>query len=485
MFFSRIKSSKKFSLIFVSVLFSIVCLLLTGVSANADPLGSGSCALSNATTINYNANILSIPATDDAQMYLYELEPFEYSVSSSSKLIGTFPLSNKLSYAFPLTDETGVSRICKKYAVAVKINGAMAIIVNPQYIINPEKAATHTRGNQAVGFVEPTSKMVLYRIGETDLAAVARDMYSTAVIVNRKDSTLINPCAKGGDSHSVSPKMYYMFNAATKDGVAKLQSTMTYFAANTYVDEFIIGNEVNTRIWNYAKSMSWEQNVREYAQAFRVCYNSIKSTNANAKVFISLDQMWNMDNPAGTSAYYSYMDGLDYILTFNSIICSEGNIDWGLAFHPYLYPMTYTKFWDPSGLNNAAKYTTPVAEGRVITFQNLPVMTSTMNDPTLKNPQGKVRDIILPEIGVTQYQGVEAQTAAMMACYQASRNNPNIKRIYFHRMNEGGKTNFSTTGASEELYNALVSGNAATISKYNSWSLGYIGISDWRQIVAY
>ncbi|MBR5359629.1 MAG: hypothetical protein IK123_01960 [Lachnospiraceae bacterium] len=470
------------------ILFSLAVLFVIPTGAVADTTvttaiaTSASARLSNASTVVYSATLPSIPTSDDGMLYLYQFMPFEYSVSASDPCIASAPVSTNPSFAFGLIDGAGASRICSKFALCSLIGGKPVMLANAQYITNPEVAAYATRAPQSVGFVEPTNKMVLYRVGETNIAAVLRDNYSTAVIVNRADKTLINPQAKRGDSHPVGTKMYYQFNASTAEGVVKLYETMSYFAANTRVDEFIIGNEVNNRIWNYAALSDWSSYVRDYAQAFRVSYNAIKSVNANAKVYVSIDQMWNMDNPQGTYKYYEYMDGLDFLIDFNADIMAEGNIDWNLCQHPYPNPMLYAKFWDMSGCSGGSTYAAQVAAGQVVTFQNLPVMTGFMSLPLMKNTKGAVREVILPEIGITQAQGVEVQAAAMMACYQAARNNPCIKRIYFHRMNEGGKSNFSTTGISEEVYNSLITNNAG---KYNDWALNYIGISDWRQIVSY
>lgn len=467
------------------VLAALTLCVLVSVSANATVnlvAGGATARLSNANTVVFSATLVSLPESDDGMMYVYALQPYEYEASSSNPVVASGPASLAPSFAFSLYDTAGTSRICNKFALCVLVGGKPVTIANCQYITNPEVAATCTRARQNVGFLEPTSKMVLYRVGETNLEAVLRDNYSTAVIVNRADKTLINPKSTGGDAHPISgKKMYYAFNAANAQGVAKLQQVMTYFTANTRVDEFIIGNEVNNRIWNYTKSMDWNEYVREYAQAFRVSYNAIKSTNANAKVYVSLDQMWNMDNPVGSYKYYEYMDDMDFLLAFNDIICSEGNIDWGLCQHPYPHPMLYAKFWDRTGQRGGDTYAAQVAAGQVVTFQNLPVMTTFLCMPGMRNPSGNVREVILPEIGITQAQGVEVQAAAMIACYQAAKNNPFIKRIYFHRMNEGGASNFSTTGISEQVYGELCNDNLA----HNQWALNYIGISDWRQIVSY
>lgn len=111
------------------------------------------------------------------------------------------------------------------------------------------------------------------------------------------------------------------------------------------VMNWIVGNEVNVRSdWNYMQYVDLDTYAREYANAVRVFYNSIKSMNANARVYVSMDQQWNRD----LSSKNSY-DVRDLLVSMNQVISSEGNIDWGLADHPYAYPLTNTTFWNSSG----------------------------------------------------------------------------------------------------------------------------------------
>ena len=468
---------KKISLaIITAVMFCSLGLIAyaDGIYNEAFAIRAGA-RLTNGNTVQYTASLPSLPVSDDGLLYLYALQPYEYSVPATAPLIATAQATTNPTFTFPLN-----GMICQKFALCIKIAGTNVMIANGQYVTNPELAAAHTREPQKIGFVLPYEKMVLYNVGETNIAAVLRDNYSTAVIVNRTDKDLINPAAKRPDSAGLAnKKFYYAFNASDLVGVTKLAATMSNFCAATKVDEFIIGNEVNQRCWNYTAYMDWNQYVREYAQAFRVSYNAIKSTNANAKVYISLDQYWNMYESVGNT---QYMDAADFLIAFNNIMISEGNIDWGVAAHPYPWPMHYAKFWDTSGLRNAGKYTSDIQSGKILTFQNLPLLTSMMMMPGMLNPSGKVRNVILPEIGITSAQGVEVQGAAMMAVYNAARNNPVINRIYFHRMNEGGMYNFGTSGISEQIYQSLTVGDP---NAFNAWAMGYIGILDWHQVVMY
>lgn len=474
------KTIKKLLPVLLGFFISIAVLFSTNAEAagySATYATFASARLSSASTVVYNATLTGVPQSDDGMIYLYALQPFEYVVSPTDFQVSVCAASASPAFSFNLKSSAGVSMICYKFAMAVKVNGQLVTLANScQYITNPEVAATNTRAPQNIGFVEPYEKMLLYRVGEVAPVMWKYNSPATAVIVNKADPDLVNPLALRKDSHP-QKKMYYMFNAATVTGVAKLQSTMSNFAANSTVDEFIIGNEVNTRTWNYTAYVNAETYVREYYQAFRVSYNAIKSTNANAKVFISLDQNWdrNRNDP-------EYIDGADFMLLFNQMMVAEGNIDWGLAMHPYPTPLTYAKFWDYSGCPSGSYYVNQVNSGKIVTFQNLPIMTSFMSMPGMLSPTGKIRDIILPEMGITSAQGYEVQAATIMAVYQACRNNPAIKRIYYHRMNEGGQLNFGTVGISEEVYQAVLHGNPG---KYDQWAKNFIGIADWHQVLNY
>lgn len=463
---------KTFKKLLVTLL-GMMLIASIGFKANAanNILGIGAARLANASTVTYTATLTTVPASDDGLLYLYSLQPYEYTISATDPVVGSCPLSQAVNISFGLGD-----MICNKFALGVKSGGQIVMVANPQYITNPEVAATATRQPQAVGFVEPYDKMGLIQIGEMTPELINAAGYSTAVFVNKADPDIINPKAKKGDSHP-QRKFYYALNGSTLAGVTKLKAVMKSYAAGTRLDEFIIGNEVNARLYNYMAYMDWNSYVREYVQAFRVAYNAIKSTNANAKVYISIDQIWNWNKGVGT---YEYMDSADFLIAFNEQILQEGNIDWCIAAHPYPYPMHQPKFWtvQPDG----TRYNSYVKSGKVLTFQNLPLMTSMLTMPGMLNSKGQVREVILPEIGITSYQGVEVQAAAMMACYQAAIHTPMVKRIYFHRMNEGGKYNFGTSGLSEAVYQSLIAGNPG---EYNQWALNYIGVTDWSQVVMY
>ena len=91
-----------------------------------------------------------------------------------------------------------------------------------------------------------------------------------------------------------------MMNTSEQKGLEYLEAVVS-FLANRYngrngqgqIDNWVIGNEVNAKhVWNYSTVTDEIAYAQLYVDSLRVCYNAIKSKNANATVCISLDQNW-------------------------------------------------------------------------------------------------------------------------------------------------------------------------------------------------
>ena len=81
------------------------------------------------------------------------------------------------------------------------------------------------------------------------------------------------------------------------------------------------------------------QYAKIYADQFRLAYNTLTSVYSNARVYISLDHLWNTNNVSGTFASRKMLD------KFASKLRAGGNISWNLAYHPYSSPLTEPRFW--------------------------------------------------------------------------------------------------------------------------------------------
>lgn len=477
----KVKPTKR---IFLPILLLLV--LMVGIQANAAKALNQAFAtaaksvLLNKTTISYTATLPEIPASDDGVLYLFELQPYEYAVAPTAVPVASAPASLTPTFTVPYTG----TRLYTKLGLAVKSGGQNVLIANPQYIANPELLATHTKPRQQRALKSEQGKDFCNLYMSNNLNGVIAGRYTTAQVMNQGNNQAItNPYSRAAmmptDTHPVTPQ-YYMLNASEPAGITALANDLSRCAASSTVENFIIGNEVNVRTWNYMIWTDWDHYIREYAQTFRVAYNAIKSQNANARVFVCIDQNWDRNRAAGHKEYYEYIDGKDFLAKFNAMIASEGNIDWGVAQHPYPVPLTYAKFWDMSGCPNGGYMAAQVSSGKMMTFQNLSLLTNYLQSPEMLSPTGAVRHVILSEIGLTNAQGTDVQAAALYASYVAAKSNPYVEEIIYLLTYSEPQVDTRLAGQSQLVYNSLGTANEAT---YDAWAKAFIGISDWSQVI--
>ena len=257
-----------------------------------------------------------------------------------------------------------------------------------------------------------------------DVAAIILNNASTSAFPE-----ITHPSARSG---STAP--YYMFNATNESGVKAL-AAIGSFLANRYsgsghgnVSMWIIANEVNARKeYNYMTHTDVNTYTVAFTRAFRVFYNAIKSQNAAAKVYIPIDQRWTY-NTEKTGDY----DAKDVLDIFAASLSEYGNIDWGLAAHPYSFPNGNTAFWKSSKYVNHTD-TTPC-----ITMDNIEVLTNYMKRDAMLDTSGNVRSIILSEIGYSSSSGQALQAAAFAYAYVKMEQNGYIDALMLSRQTDAG-----------------------------------------------
>lgn len=464
----------------------VVFVMLAGLQATAAKAlneafaTSAKSVLLDKATISYTAVLPEVPASDDGVLYLFELQPFEYAIAPEAAPIAVMPASLTPTFTAPYTN----ARLYTKLALAVKSGGQNVMIARPQYISNPELLATHTKARQTRALKSEQGKDFCNLYMSNNLGGVIAGKYTTAQVMNQgTNQAITNPYSRAAilptDTHPVTPQ-HYMLNAAEPAGITALANDLSKCAANSTVENFIIGNEVNVRTWNYMIWTDWDHYIREYAQAFRVSYNAIKSQNANARVFVCIDQNWDRNRPTGHKEYFEYIDGKDFLTKFNALIAGEGNIDWGVAQHPYPVPLTYAKFWDMSGCPDGAYMAAQVSSGKMMTFQNLSLLTNFLQSPEMLSPAGAVRHVVLSEIGLTNAQGTDVQAAALYASYVAAKSNPFVDEIIYLLSFSEPQVDTRLGGQSQLVYSSLGTANEAV---YDQWAKAFIGISDWSQVI--
>ena len=411
-------------------------------------------------------------AGTDGYIYVFEMQPYEDELGGRKDYIASAPALGATTVSVPLNLGTAQDKLYSRFVLAVFDGASFTMVSQPHYITNPELVAKNT-----AEFKDPLTKKGL--VIEIDMLSDAFDLgvkhvttniafsqimgtgidyqydgktyHFNKAVVDAYDKTISALSGKGmtvtvillNDWNPNTPDLvypgtqkssnafYYMFNAQTEAGFEQTKAIASFLAEHysgsnpNYgkVSNWIIGNEINNQQWNYMGSADLTSYVKAYQKAFRVIYTAIKSTNANDRVYFSLDYNW-MNEIDGKFKY----GGKEIVDSFNSIANTQGQMDWGLAYHPYPCPMTEPEFWDDP--QSTGLFTNDF-NSPVINFANLNVLTDYFAQDALKAPAGNVRHIILTEQGFTSYSPArgnipEIQAAAYAYSYYLVDSNPYI-----------------------------------------------------------
>ena len=415
---------------------------------------------------------------EDTNFYLLELKPYEDDIAGHRYVAALPKNADDLTFELPLNNGTADSGLFDKFVACIWDGTKYIQVSEPVYINNPEAVAKYTDA-----YKEPLSKKGLL----IDLSQVA-DAFELGVhnvivnipynavfgegidytfegetyhfnksVIEAYDKTIsmfsnkqmnVNVILLNGwndatpdfyypGTGKTGTAAYYHFNSKTEAGYKDIKAIASFLAQrysgqdpnHGRVQNWVIGNEVNNQYWNYIGAMGLDAYVKEFARTFRVFYNAIKSTCANSRVFFSVDYNWMRD--ANGSTTYNAKDFLD---KFAARVRSQGNIDWGLAYHPYSYPMTEPEFWDDAqtGLVSYSEVSP------IVNFANLSVLTDYMQRSEMRDRNGSVRHIILSEEGFTSQSASrgtveELQAAAFAYAYYIVDSNPYIDAFIMSR----------------------------------------------------
>lgn len=510
-------------------------------SNTADFATIESCVINSETgKIDVTMSAPGLAISDDGYYYLFEEKTYQTALSGDEYIVED-QKDIDLTFSVNLNYNTVASRLFSKFVVAVRKDGEFVAISEPKYITNPEAIARYNPSFLATSskkglLVDPEKlagaeledlgvKHAIYNIPLSRILGNTSNEYyptvyytyngksyafngqivaeydyvfsslsrkgitTTAVILNDmayNTMPLIHPLARSGGR---AP--YYAFNAADAEGVEYLAAVGSFLASrysgsgNGTVMNWVIGNEINARSeWNYIQYMETKEYVDEYAKAFRVFYNAIKSINGNARVYISIDQQWAKSLYSNNG--YAAKDIVD---EFNRNIKSGGNIDWDMAQHPYNYPLTSAKAWSTSG--KAGSYILDSETTPVISIRNIHVLTDYLQKAEFLTDSGQVRHVILSEMGYTSSQGQDLQAASFVYAYKVIEANKYIDSMLFSRqtdateeVNQGLALGINTLGGGHKsIYNAYKYVDTAQASTYTDFALNIIGVSSWGEII--
>ncbi len=416
--------------------------------------------------------------SDDGYYYLFELKPYEQGIGTRTDYAAWSDKKELLRFELPYTGNEEDARLYSRFVVALKIGDQYRAISNPIYITNPEVMASYTadypnaqskkgllieldmiQDAMKLGVKHTTINIPYHHLigGNLEYRYNGKTYYFNEALVEQYDRAIRTFSSKSivvtaillngwNDAHpelheaglaKSQTANYYGFNVSTEAGFETTRALMSFLAErysgadydHGRVSNWIIGNEVNNnQDWNYVGPKDLASYTKQYEQSFRVAYTAIRSQSRNARVFFSTDYEWKKDN---TDLKYAARDFID---RFAEGIRAEGDIDWGLAYHPYPYPMTEPEFWDDdqTGMVNQT------ADSPVINFKNLSVLTDYFQRPELRSPSGAVRHIILSEEGFTAMSATrgpvfDIQAAAYAYAYYLVDANPYIDAFILNR----------------------------------------------------
>lgn len=478
-----------------------------------------------------------IPKSDDKYYYLFAMNTYDTGILEGADYLDRDYKNSSINLKTSLNYNLAGSRLFKKFVIAVKKDGQYVPVSTPSYITNPEAIArfgsvyqqpvskkgllvdpNKLRGGELedLGVKQAAYNIPVARLlGPTSSAAYSTIYYTyngktysfngqvvaeydivfgtltskgittTAIILNNYSSAytqLIHPQARGGGS---AP--YYMFNGAEESGVEYMAAVGSFLAErysdNTHgrISNWIIANEINARKeWNHMAYTDIETYVEEYAKAFRVFYTAIKSVSSSARVYISIDQQWDRNIKNNTN-----YDGRDILDVFNRNISSKGNIDWGVAQHPYNVPLTEARTWQGS------RYVEHGAGTSMITMANIEVLINYMKQEQFRDTKGEVRSILLSEQGYTSHAGEALQAAAFAYAYYKVAAYPEIDGFLLNRETDAGEEvaqglAFGLSdggGRHKQIYDVFKYIDTPEHAAHTEFAKSIIGITNWNQII--
>ena len=449
---------KKFTKRLVSLLFTLTlvvcgtvttCIVSDAKTSNSVTIGS---VLIQGTDVAVVTS--GTAASEDGLYHLVASDP------NQSAPVGTDVVqaaaTNGASFTVPLAKGTANSMLFKKFTVCVMNGGALTPVSNSMYITNPEGCASAAPGRMDFGkkgilpalekniadlnqpadlgvkqvnlniplsVIDNPGKLAGYDYSVRKYNAMGMQV-NVIVLADINSGGYINPYAADG----LGAHNYYGLNANTTEGVNSLANAASFLGrhyaggANGQVDNFIIGNEVNAWwLWNYMNCGSNDVFMNEYANAFRIMYNGIKSENATANVYCCIDHQW-----ARAEASY-YISGKEFVTKFNNIIKSQGNVDWRLAVHPYNAPLYAPNAWATGGGVTHSQNTA------YVTMANIDVLTDFMCSSDMLSSTGAVRSVKCSEVGYTSANGENLQAASLVYAYLVAENNRYIDGLVISR----------------------------------------------------
>lgn len=411
-------------------------------------------------------------------------------------------------------DTSDKANVISKFGIAVKNKKKLKLVSNTVYVKNPHAIATNTQEyelpatKKGIHFASDTnldSKHTLVNVNLNDLLTtegegvpyvyngktyyftntmqaevkrfVSRGVCVTLVIYlpwNSTNKYLVYPSARQPGPY------WYMLNTSDEKARETLEAAFCYLGEifgtpERLVSNWVLGNEVNSQYyWNHAGNLAFEKYVKAYVQAFQMLSDAVHASWPEAKVFVPLDNAWNI--PVSEVGW----NGKTFLTQFAKELKRESSrTKWNLSYHAYSFPL-------PSEPYKKNQHVTKSADSPYITPQNLKYLTD-----YIRKTYGSSTRIILSEQGYMASMGEKAQAASILYAYYMAEFNPMVDAFIMRceyddawEVSEGyamGLTGLD--GKKREAYKVYKYMDSPKSIAYAKKYLKKIGASSWKAVV--
>ena len=205
---------------------------------------------------------------------------------------------------------------------------------------------------------------------------------------------------------------------------------------SSYVDNWVIGNEINSQLYNFYGPSNVSDYTKVYCDTFKICYDKIKEKNRDANIYISFDQGWDIPNYDSRDRRFDkvlgkYRYNMKEQLTLINKYLGK-NVDWGVALHPYPAPVESAYFWNDKYAGYDVNAKDEFDKPYLITLKNFEIVINFLADEKFLNKYDSVRNIIISEFGLTSHDGERVQAAGLYYMWEKIGDNPFIKALLYN-----------------------------------------------------
>ena len=366
-----------------------------------------------AAQISGNRIVVSGSVSAAGTYYIYAIEPYEtaanFSMDTAVQCASFTASAGSFTQSFDYSEDL----LVRKFIVCSDDKGSC--ISGVRYITNPEAEAstsflqklpnkkgllvyTDERGTKEAASLGVTSSVVNWLLDDFVNEDGSLNEHGIAVYcaqLKRLNDNGIVPYVilllpadapdfmKASGIQGKSAPYFVAWNTDTAEGVRLYQKLLTALAqaADGLASRWIIGNEVNNNLWDNMGPTTMAEHVAGYSTTFRIAYNTIKSVNSAAQIYIPTDHVWygnGGDYAEGSTSAYNVRP---FLTQWNTKMQQEGDISWALAFHAYSEPLTDSRAWTdgspiytPGGAPISLAAVTSSQNTNIITMKNIEVL---------------------------------------------------------------------------------------------------------------